>query len=150
MLPAFVAALVILKKDKRFGLCMAYLAIGSTIMHTVDSPVTRILDGSAMILIASYLAFPNLIHLILYNLIANLFLFIYPPIALFLFIATVIYLVPKLKLDFVTIGLFLSGFLFWILDITKLYCNGHAIWHVLSALGIYFLYEHSIKPKLKI
>jgi hypothetical protein len=53
-------------------------------------------------------------------------------------------------LDNATKGLFLLGFLFWILDITKLYCSGHAFWHVLSALGIYFLYKRSTKPNLKI
>ncbi|HJY98603.1 MAG TPA: hypothetical protein VJ227_02735 [Patescibacteria group bacterium] len=149
MIPAFVVALVILKRNKWFGLCVGYLAIGSTLMHIVDSPVTRIFDGSAMLLIASYLTFRNLTHLVLFNLVANLFLFIYPPVSLILFIATIIYLLPKLKLDIVTKALFLLGFLFWILDITKLYCNGHAIWHVLSALGIYFLLKRSKKLKLK-
>lgn len=49
---------------------------------------------------------------------------------------------------------FLGGFLMWIADITGLLCaprswfQGHAVWHVLSALAIWqmFLYLQSVAP----
>jgi len=52
------------------------------------------------------------------------------------------------------VGAMAIGFLIWILDITKILCNpvsllqGHAVWHILTALaaGLIYLYYRSEKP----
>ncbi len=43
---------------------------------------------------------------------------------------------------------FLPAFALWLLDEQKIWCNpdihwinGHAVWHLLSAVGLYFLYR---------
>lgn len=46
------------------------------------------------------------------------------------------------------LGILAIAFLIWILDITKIFCDpysvwqGHAIWHVLGAVAIFFLYVY--------
>ena len=45
--------------------------------------------------------------------------------------------------------LFGIAFFFWVLDITKILCNpsnhiltGHAVWHIVNGITIYYLYKH--------
>jgi hypothetical protein len=46
----------------------------------------------------------------------------------------------------ISVGLFLLGYMFWIPDYKKIYCHpnglfqGHALWHVFSAISIVYMY----------
>ena len=150
-------------KEIFLALTVLYVAIGSGIMHTINTPLTRVLDGSSMILLVSYLTlliYPintiGKVIFITYNIIANIFLFTNPKIALILFIINTIFLIINLlknkkSKSYLTNSLifFTLGFLFWLTDTTKFLCNpnnhivtGHAIWHISIAVGIYFTYRY--------
>lgn len=53
------------------------------------------------------------------------------------------------------IGLLAIAYLIWILDNTRLLCNetsllqGHAIWHILGAVSVFFLYRYYVSESVK-
>jgi hypothetical protein len=132
-------------------------------MHLVDTPVTRVLDGLSMILIASYLVLltlqkNSLFMSIFYfglNIVGVIFLFTSPIVSLIIFIALVIYLTYRLsKIEGARTYfrkatlMFIVGFIFWLLDASRIYCfpthywiTGHSVWHLLTGLGLYYIYK---------
>lgn len=55
---------------------------------------------------------------------------------------------PDQKNMFISLGLLLSAWLIWTLDTKRIVCdpenhliNGHAIWHVMTAVSIYYLFK---------
>ena len=103
----------------------------------------------------------TIVLIVVINIILDVGLFIAPEMRRYLFaILTILglgheyfYIQTKdkkiettwLKYAFITL---LISFSIWVLDITKIVCSpksivqGHAIWHVLSAMSIYFLYRY--------
>jgi hypothetical protein len=64
---------------------------------------------------------------------------------------------PKVEIQWIyySIVAILTAFVIWVLDITKIVCipeslfQGHALWHLLSTLSVYYLYRYykSEEPK---
>jgi intracellular septation protein A len=116
----------IFKKDKLLGVATLVLGITTIIFHATSSFIGQSLDLSSMLVLGA--------------------LFVYRAL-------------PFKKTnshDFaISIVLFILAFVFWTGDITKILCipenhilTGHAIWHILTAFGIWFLYK-SLEPKNK-
>ncbi len=114
-----IVGLFIIKKSKSLGLATIFLSITTIFFHATNSLVWQNLDFLSMFIL--------------------LVIFIYKSFPL-----------KKINKRFALIGLslFITAFIFWIGDISKILCipenhilTGHAIWHILTASGIWFFYK---------
>ncbi len=167
-----------------FGFAISSFLIGlfSTLYHASFTFFMQFFDLSSMFLFASFILVLNLYRLELIpkkmiffgtgllTVLCALALLNWKRYGIFIFANLIIFvifteLILKLKYEVVyknfLIGLALLsiGFIFWILDYSRIWCNpnnhwiqGHAVWHTLTALCIYFVflfYEENLDSNVK-
>ncbi len=157
-----------------FGVLTSYLGITSIILHTFKTEFGLILDLSSMVLLSTFIILEFILNLkaknkivvyVSYFILLITSIMLNTSLLLILFFALIsfvglMYLILKkqeiVDIKFLKIGiaLFFLGFLFWIGDYTKIYCsqniliiNGHTIWHLLTALAVFYLFK-SLKVKV--
>lgn len=153
-----------------FAVLSFLVGLFSTLYHASFTFFMQFFDLSSMFLLASFFLSLNLYRLNLFPskliFLGTLLLSTFCSLALlnwksygilifasliFLVILTEIFIRLKSKVIYrnflISFGFLATGLLFWILDYFRIWCNpnqhfiqGHAIWHVLTALSIYFIF----------
>jgi hypothetical protein len=148
------------------------VGFGSFLYHAKFNFLGEQLDDDSMYLVGSFLLLSSFSHFkkfaanrfvlsyVLLNIFLEILILIHPLVrglALGLLIVSMLfwenknYKLNKNKLDrsLVTgVLLFVFGYAIWILDYTKIFCfpysifQGHAVWHILTGLAIYFMYSY--------
>lgn len=155
MVPMFIIGVLVFKKAKTLSLIIIYIAFASALMHAVNNPLTRVLDGSSMLLLLLYISLLKQSKISILLVFSLLFVLFNPSIALVIFISSWIYLILteffKLKSKkrqtkkyfYLFLVAQIAAISFWLLDITRTYCfAGHALWHIFMGFSLWLLYRY--------
>lgn len=153
-----------------FSLISFLIGLFSATYHASFTFFMQFFDLSSMFLLAAFLLSINLYRLELFSyfmiygstflltLLSSLILIQFKSYGILIFFVLLLSValseicikfqqVVTYKNYFISLGLFLFGFLIWCLDYFRIWCNpnqhfiqGHGIWHILCAVSIYFLY----------
>ncbi|WP_372367962.1 ceramidase domain-containing protein [Candidatus Uabimicrobium sp. HlEnr_7] len=154
-----------------YGGLLIFLGLSSSFYHASMTFVGQVFDLMGMYLLTTFILLYNIerlrpykawVFLLCYafiNIVLLYILLILPQARRYIFaLLVIVALVPEYflykkknannRLLFLAVGLLIIAFIVWILDVKKIICaphsfwQGHALWHVLTALSAGTLYLH--------
>ncbi|BBM83932.1 ceramidase domain-containing protein [Candidatus Uabimicrobium amorphum] len=154
-----------------YGILIVFLGFGSFFYHASMTFLGQVFDLMGMYLLTTFVILYNverlrpykasifIISYLIINTILLCILLTLPQTRRYIFaVLVIVALIPEYwiyrkkktnnRLLFLAVGLLIVAFIIWILDITKIICSpysfwqGHALWHILTAMSAGSLYMH--------